>query len=882
MNDNTHNQPVTAFRGDGYRLTPLAAAVFALASSSAFADVTPGGDELAVAAAAATNPSAPAAANVEFNEQFLSGAGARNLDISRFNAGNAAAAGEYRAAVYVNQVWVGVNDVSLAEIDGHKDNIQPVVDRDLLERMGVDPRRLSDAARTRIEAAGSGGIATLPELIPGAAATFDMGEQRLDVSLPQAVLNRSARGWVDPAYWDDGINSAMLQYNANVFHTNGIGPASTQSYLGLTGGINAGPWRFRYNGNVTSTTGQGTHVQSLQTYLQRSIVPLKSELTLGDSYTDGSIFDSFGVRGVQLATDDRMYPESQRGYAPTVRGFANSNARVQVRQNGNIIYETTVAPGPFQIDDLYATGYGGDLQLVITEADGSQRVSAVPYSAPVNALREGRWRYSAAMGLYRASFSEHAPFVFEANVQHGLNNLVTLYGGLIASEKYLSGAAGVALNTPLGAFGFDVTEAATQFRTLPSRSGQSLRLSYSRIIAPTNTNITLAAYRYSTSGFLSLPDAVNLHDLDARGLAFSASGLQKGRVQVTLNQSLGSLGSFYLSGYTQNYWNRSGRDTSYQFGYNTLLRRVGIGVSASRDLDVSNRRWDNRLMLNVTVPLNLGSSIGTSNTAFVHDTRDGSDQLQESFSGAFGKNYEVNYGVTAAHTFGGPTGSNSSISANGGYLGPYTQLRANASHANGYTQVGAGMSGSLVAWPDDGHGRGGVAVTSQTGDTFAVIDAKDAAGARIASAPGVRVDPFGHAVVAGMNPYEQNTVEIDPKGLSLGVELKNTEQHFAPSAGAVVRLNFETVNRGKPLLLRVKHSGGDVIPLGAQVFDAGGNNVGSVAQGGRVLVYSKAQAGEFAVKWGDGAQQTCKVSYYAAREKPEKAGAYEPVDAECR
>ncbi|MFP3740277.1 FimD/PapC C-terminal domain-containing protein, partial [Burkholderia sp. SIMBA_019] len=59
-------------------------------------------------------------------------------------------------------------------------------------------------------------------------------------------------------------------------------------------------------------------------------------------------------------------------------------------------------------------------------------------------------------------------------------------------------------------------------------------------------------------------------------------------------------------------------------------------------------------------------------------------------------------------------------------------------------------------------------------------------------------------------------------------------------------------------------------------------NVGSVAQGGRVLVYSKAQAGEFAVKWGDGAQQTCKVSYYAAREKQEKAGAYEPVDAECR
>ena len=84
-------------------------------------------------------------------------------------------------------------------------------------------------------------------------------------------------------------------------------------------------------------------------YAQRGITSLKGQLTIGDSFTDGAVYDSFGLRGVQLASDDRMLPESQRGYAPVVRGIANSNAKVQIRQNGNIIYETNVAPGAFAI-----------------------------------------------------------------------------------------------------------------------------------------------------------------------------------------------------------------------------------------------------------------------------------------------------------------------------------------------------------------------------------------------------------------------------------------------------------------------------------------------------------------------------------------------------
>lgn len=84
--------------------------------------------------------------------------------------------------------------------------------------------------------------------------------------------------------------------------------------------------------------------------------------------------DSNSLRGIRLASDDRMLPGSLRGYAPVVRGWPEVTPVVTVRQNGNIIYETTVPAGPFSISDLYPSGYGGDLTVTVTESDGQTRV----------------------------------------------------------------------------------------------------------------------------------------------------------------------------------------------------------------------------------------------------------------------------------------------------------------------------------------------------------------------------------------------------------------------------------------------------------------------------------------------------------------------------
>ncbi|GGP25092.1 fimbria/pilus outer membrane usher protein [Silvimonas amylolytica] len=816
---------------------------------------------------------------VEFNPDFLSGHGAK-IDVSRFNNGNVALPGQYRAAVYVNQIWVGMTEVSLKEIEAGSKNVQPVFDRQLLERMGVDMTRLSEDARLKLDLAAVGRVAVLPDLIPDARAIFDNGEQRLDVSIPQAFMSRNARGWVDPEFWDDGVPAATLQYNANVYRNQGSNSdANTQGYLGLNAGLNAGPWRLRYSGNVTKSTNTSTHVQSVQTYVQRAIIPLKSQLTIGDSFTDGSVFDSFGLRGVTLGTDDRMYPQSEQGYAPVVHGIANSNAKVQIKQNGNIIYETTVAPGPFEISDLYATGYGGDLQVVVTEADGSQHISAVPYAAPVNAMRAGRTRYSVSAGQYRDASISASPFVFQGNAQHGFNNLLTGYGGVIVGEDYMSAAVGAGLNTAVGAFGLDVTESATSLQS-QSKYGQSIRGSYSRLIAPTNTNLTLAAYRYSTHGYLNYADAMHMRDLEQRkanGDVGSMSGIQKGRLQLTLNQSLNQWGSLYVSGYTQNYWNRNGNDTQFQGGYNTSIGAIGLGFSAARTFDTDNGRWNNRYMATLSMPLGIGSRVPSSSTSVSHDTRDNSNQVQESINGTLGQDSQFGYGINASRTTANGNAT-SNLGANASYQTPYARLSASASRGNGYTQTSAGLSGSVVATQD------AVALSGSSGNTFAMIEAKDAVGARVPSQPGARIDPFGHALVVGMSPYSMNNVEIDTKGLPMGVQLKTTEQRFAPTDGAVVKVKFETENKGQAVMLRVTRANGEALPFGADVFDVAGKSVGSVTQGGRVLVYGQpaSQNNVLQVKWGEQQGQSCSLSYSMPKDGNGKPAPFYFVDGHCQ
>lgn len=163
---------------------------------------------------------------------------------------------------------------------------------------------------------------------------------------------------------------------------------------------------MRNNSTWSRSSGQTAEWKNLSSYLQRAVIPLKGELTVGDDYTAGDFFDSVSFRGVQLASDDNMLPDSLKGFAPVVRGIAKSNAQITIKQNGYTIYQTYVSPGAFEISDLYSTSSSGDLLVEIKEADGSVNSYSVPFSSVPLLQRQGRIKYAVTLAKYRTNSNE--------------------------------------------------------------------------------------------------------------------------------------------------------------------------------------------------------------------------------------------------------------------------------------------------------------------------------------------------------------------------------------------------------------------------------------------------------------------------------------------
>jgi outer membrane usher protein len=853
----------------------------------------------------------------DFDRGLLSGAGQNTTDLSRFEHGNPVLPGSYNADIYLNNIWAGRSDVRFAAAAANT-SATPCVDHKLLDQMGLRPAKLS--AETIARLSDPTACVSIDSLIAGASITFDMTTLRLDVSVPQAYLGQMPRDYVSPEYWDAGVPAALLNYNFNSYHSSSQGQSQTTSYLGLNGGLNLGPWHLREDATVnwqSATAGSPARQQwqNIDTYVQRDLSSLRALLTIGDSYTDGAVFDSYGIRGVQLGTDDRMLPQSLQGYAPVVRGVAETNAKVTVRQNGVQIYQTTVAPGPFTITDLYPTGYGGNLVVTVTEADGRVTTFTVPYASVAQLLRPGVTRFDFAAGELRDASIRDKPAVVQATIQHGFNNLLTGYAGIVGSQGYGAALLGAAIDTRYGALAVDVTQANAHIPGYSTQSGQSMRVTYSKIIPSTQTTLSVAAYRYSTGGYLSLSQAAEARDYANQGInafdyvppqvvptidgvpetsvltpaqqatlagsaftsnpVLSAAGLQRQRNNFTLSlsQSLGqSAGSIYTNVSASDYWNRSGNDTQFQLGYNNHFHKLTYSVSATRSVDPLGR-YDNQYFVNFSVPLGDNPHAPTFALNLSHDEISGS-QEQAMVNGTLGKDSQFNYGATATHS---SNDGDSAGSVNAGYRSPYAIFNASYGNGTGYSQASVGVSGAVVAHP------GGVTFGQPTGDTIGIVYVPGAAGAQLDSAAGARIDRFGYALVPYLTPYNLNTVQIDPKGLPLDVQLDATSAQVAPYAGAVVMLKFKTEN-GRTLIVHAVFEDGQALPFGAEVFNEKGTSLGVVGQAGQILVRGVDQSGRLSVRWQDdnGTAQSCSFAYQvAARAKGKQAKAYEQIQATC-
>ena len=787
--------------------------------------------------------SAPASL-VEFNSSFLRGTG--NLDVSRFAYGNVATPGLHSPDIRVNGHWMGRMELRFAETQPGA-GAHPCFDRALLERMGVDPGRLTPREGDEITHDDPTCL-RLEQAVPGASTRFNASTLQLDLSIPQILMRRTARGYVSPDQWSAGVPAGLVGYNFNTYYARNGSGGSSQSYLGLNSGFNYERWHLRHNGSLSWGARGRNSYQGIATYVQRDIADWSSQLILGDSYTDGELMGAVSFRGLRLRTDDRMLPESQRGFAPVVRGVANTNARVTVYQNRNKLYETTVAPGAFVIDDLFPTSYGGDLDVAIAEADGSVRTFSVPYAAVPRSLREGRHRYSLTGGTIRG-LPQSSPFFTQASWQYGFSNAVTAYGGATLAKGYASPMVGAVLNTEWGAFGLDLTHASTRIPQDRSHSGQSLRATYAKSFRETGTNVALATYRYSTSGYFDLNDALRTRDLVQAGRPPGLLQRTRSQTALTLGQQLGpGGGSLGLSASLVNYWNREGRNVNFSANYSNVWGRVAYNLSASRQRDAWGRS-STLLYAGMTIPL--GSDLPSMSSRMSRDSR-GMSQVQASAYGQVGSDFT--YGLDTEYSKNA-NGSGQRAGANATYRTPLADLHGSVGAGNGGRQLSVGARGAVVAHP------GGITLSQPLGETFGIVQARHAEGAQLRNFPGVRINSSGYAVVPYLTPYAMNEVSLDPKGISMDVEITDTRQRVAPVAGAAAMVVFET-KYSRSAVVRSRQEDGSPVPFGATISDASGKDLGVVGQAGKLLLRGLQDQGELQAQWKTQAgPASCDMSY---------------------
>lgn len=693
---------------------------------------------------------------------------------------------------------------------------------------------------------------------------------KLNLSIPMTEMVNRPRGYISPDELDAGGNILFISHNTNYTKTIGSHGNSSYQYLwsGIKTGINFGLWQVRHQGNFrynSQSTRNQFDYSPVRTWIQRPIDSIDSELKIGDSYTKDSLFGSLSFRGLQMSTDERMLPQSQRGYAPEVRGVASSSARVIVSQLGKQIYETTVPPGPFVINDLYNTSNQGDLSVQVIESTGKTSTFVVPYSSVPDSVRPGNTIYSLSVGNVRGYDSLQNKFL-ELIFQRGIDNGFTANIGSRYGQGYLALLAGGVWTSRIGALGTNVTYSKSDYNDIGKDSGWRAELNFSKSL-DTGTNLLFAAYHYSTKGFRDLSDVLGERLEYSRNSTYYSDTLnQLNEFNLSLSQSLGDYGTLNLTGSTSTYYGNKSRVSQLQFGYNGQWKRLNYSINVARQRTAysnyytndsnsyqnSDKYTENTISFNISIPLQIMDNL--SSVSYSYNTSKETTSSTVAMNGSTGSDngltyslyggYQQTKGADGDSTFGGSLNTSTGFGS----------FNTNYNQSNTYKQVGVGLSGTALVH------SGGVTFGPYAGETFALIYADGARGAKIQNGLGSTIDTFGYAILPSLTPYQINNVYLDASTLDTDAELVGGGVRVAPYAGAIPKISFST-RKGKPVLITINNSENELPPMGSDVEDEKGVVIGMVGQGGQVYARVNGDSGRLSIKWQAGQQMKCNIFY---------------------
>ncbi|WP_176091187.1 fimbria/pilus outer membrane usher protein [Burkholderia ambifaria] len=673
----------------------------------------------------------------------------------------------------------------------------------------------------------------------GARVKSFPGQFRIELTVPESAF--------DPEQRDNGLSSggtaALLNYDVFAQRLDGRAGSSQFFQTRLESGFNVGNWIFRNRGTLANTN-EGIAYRHQDAYVARTVESIKSIAQVGQVNTAGDIHGGLPMLGFQIGSNSL---QSGSKLANPIQGIAESNATVEVRQRGRVVYRTIVPPGPFVLSDIGAVAQNANVEIEITEEDGRKRRFDMPVGMGYgDAKQPTTWQ--AAVGRYRNTFDDaegKAPLFVMGEVSFSPLDTLRMTTAALASPGYLHAAAQATLATEGGTW---IASGLRYSNASDAGHGYQLDLQGSTRIG---TNLFASASWSTRSNRYTSPD-------DGLGSTYRAS--DTGRPKHAANASVswahprwGSL-SYGLS-----YGSYFGAPSTISHTISAGRRFGRVNVSVAAQMSSQGR---NSIYANLSIPLGGG-------TLSARGTRSENGQM------SFGSSYSNRFGRDGSYTLGA-SGSQDS-----------QRLSASASMRTGYAQLGAGISqstnqsrsvylsaaGALVL----ANGSLGTA-SSRVGDTFAMVKVPGRSGLRISAPGGTAVtNAMGTAVIPTVTPYSKAALQIDSRSLPMNVRLDTTTLDVALTRGSVVTHEINATEM-RQLLLSIRDASGKAVPLGTSVLDEQGGFIGTIVGEGNFMLTNDDIAKPLRLSGANGS--ACRVIYHAP-EKFDPNQPYEEADGTC-
>ncbi len=528
--------------------------------------------------------------------------------------------------------------------------------------------------------------------------------------------------------------------------------------------------------------------------------------------------------GVQIGRNFGLTPGFVTQPIPVIEGTSTTPSTVELYINDALRQTSSVPTGPFTIDNFPLLTGSGQARVVVRDLLGRETLVVQPFFTHSDLLEQGLsdWSLDAGavrrdLGIDNANYGEG----FASGLwRHGVNKSFTLETrGELGADTRGSGV-GVSLALPWQTLGqaalagshSDVFGDGTQW--LLGLEHNSLRHGF-----------TLRSERATRDyRWIGMPD--NPPYRQQLSASYSYSSERFGSVGAGLAR-IEPYDQEKIDTYSLNYSARVGKRSALTFTATHVDGAVtATSVGASFVMPLDNR---------INISGNLTNRDGQT---------DGYVAASRGLTAETGTGWRV---------LGGSR--NSAAYSEGGLYsqGSKGLLTADASASTDQKTLRIGAQGGMVAID----GRLFASRTVQ--DSFALVEVPGYAdvGVGFQGSKLTRTDQNGSALLPRLQPFQNNSIRLDPSELPISAELDSIEQVVVPAWRSAVKVAFP-VRTGRGALVSLVLDDGEPAPAGAEVELVGDDQEFFVARRGEAFITGLQARNQIRLKW-NGASCTVMV-----------------------